>query len=72
MFSRWMELNGASRTTSTSLRRSFRMTSAARWIRFSPEPEAIAPRVRALHGHTTMPRVRKEPLEIFAPWSCAE
>ena len=41
-------------------------TSAARQSKLSPLPLASAPSVRALHGATTMPVVRKEPLAIAA------
>ncbi len=67
MFSRWISLSGASRTASTSLRRSFKTTSAARWMRLSPSPCAIAASVRTLQGAMIMPMVTNEPLEIDAP-----
>jgi hypothetical protein len=35
----------------------------------SPKPLAIAARVLALHGATTIPAVRNDPLEIAAPMS---
>ena len=57
---------GVSRGTRISLRRSLRWTSAARVIRFVVIPWAIDARVLMLHGMTTMPPVRNEPLAIPA------
>ncbi len=67
MFSRCISLRGASRTASTSRRRSFRTTSAARWTRWSPRPVAIAASDFTLHGATIIPIVWNEPLEMAAP-----
>ena len=58
----WTSESGASRRQSTSRRRSFRHTSAARTIRLSLALFAIADSVRIEHGATTMPSVRKVPL----------
>jgi hypothetical protein len=69
MFSRWISLSGASRTQSTRRRRSFSVTSAARWTRFSLKPLAMAASVLALQGAMIIPSVRNEPLEIAAPMS---
>ena len=56
--------SGVSRGTRISLRRSFRCTSAARWIRLPEAPWAIALSVPPEQGQTTMPSVRDEPLAI--------
>ena len=69
MFRRWIALNGVSRTTSTSRRRSFSTTSAARQTRLWLKPFAIADSVFMLHGAITIPRVRNEPLDTAAAWS---
>ena len=69
MCCRWISCSGDSRTPSTSRRRSFSTTSAARGIRLSPVHVAIWPSVFMLHGRTTMPSVRNDPLEMAAPWS---
>src|SRR5947209_1596104 len=66
MFSRWMALYGVSRGTRTSFRPSFRQTSAARWIRFVPAPDAIAPIVPIEQGTTIIPACLFEPDEGFA------
>jgi hypothetical protein len=58
--------SGVSRGTRISLRRSFRCTSAARWIRLFDAAQAMALTVLPEQGHTTMPSVRKEPLAIGA------
>ena len=58
--------SGVSRGTTTSLRRSFRWTSAARWIRFSPIEWAIAASVLPEQGQMTMAAVRNDPLAIGA------
>ena len=50
MFSRWIADSGVSRGTSTSGRRSFSITSAARSIRLSASPRAIAPSVPICTG----------------------
>lgn len=68
MFSKWISLSGLSRASSTSLRRSFSATSAAREIRLSEYPVRIAANVFMLHGATSMPSVLKDPLEIGAAW----
>jgi hypothetical protein len=65
-------MNGVQRRLadgSTSRRRSFSTTSAARQTRLSPNPFAIAPSVFVLHGAITMPWVRNEPLDTGAAWS---
>ena len=54
MFSRWMVVKGVSRTTRISLRRSFRVTSAARSISELERPAAILPRVPVVQGQMTM------------------
>nr|CRL71094.1 hypothetical protein CPGR_00605 [Mycolicibacter nonchromogenicus] len=71
MFSRCISLSGASRVTRISLRRSLSVTSAARVIRLSLKPIRIALNVFMLHGHTTIPSVRNDPLEILAARSLA-
>ena len=63
MFSRWTVLSGASLTSSTSLRLSFRWTIAALVSRLSSIPWATDARVLMLHGATTIPFVMKLPLE---------
>ncbi len=63
---RW---NGVSRTISTSGRRSFRVTSAARVSRVEVTPVAISDMVRTEQGATIMPRVRNEPDAMAAPIS---
>ena len=60
---------GVSRTISTSLRRSFSVTSAARVSRFEVTPVAISDIERMEQGATIMPEVRNEPLEIGAAMS---
>ncbi|GJD04094.1 hypothetical protein ColKHC_12919 [Colletotrichum higginsianum] len=70
MFRRWISLKGVSRTESTSLRRSFRHTSAARVTRSSHTPALMAASVRTEHGATIMPSTRYEPLAIGAARSC--
>ena len=54
MFSRWIADSGVSRTTSTSLRRSFSMTSAARPTRSSEIPWAMRARPPVEQGMTTI------------------
>jgi hypothetical protein len=66
MFSRWITESGDSRTTKTSLRPSAIVTSAARTIRFSKCPLAIAASVFMLHGATSIPSVANEPWAIGA------
>ena len=66
MVRRWTACSGVSRTISTSRRRSFSTTSAARVSRLELTPLAISPRLRIEHGATIMPMVRNEPLEIAA------
>lgn len=61
MFSRWILENGASRGTSTSGRRSFRATSAARSMRLLQAPVATADRVPVEHGQITMALGALEP-----------
>lgn len=67
MFSRWISLNGVSRGTRTSGRRSLSVTSAARVIRLSAKPCRIAASVFMLHGTTTMPDTGYDPDETVAP-----
>jgi hypothetical protein len=69
MFRMWMRLSGVSRGTSTSLRRSFSVTSAARLTRSLVRPVAIAASDRIEHGITTIPMVWNDPDEIAAPRS---
>jgi hypothetical protein len=66
---RWIRLRGDSRTISTSRRRSLSTTSAARVIRLSDRPCAMAASARMEHGATTMPLQGKEPLAMLAPTS---
>ena len=61
MFSRWISDSGVSRTTSTSLRRSFSITSAARPIRSSEMPCAMRARPPVEQGMTTMASQPAEP-----------
>ena len=61
--------SGVSRTISTSRRRSFSITSAARVSRFEVTPVAISDMLRIEHGATIMPRVLNEPLASAAPRS---
>ena len=61
--------SGVSRTISTSRRRSFSTTSAARVSRDEVVPIAISDKERIEHGATIMPSVGYEPLEIAAPMS---
>ena len=63
-------MSGASRTISTSRRRSFSTTSAARVSRLSPKPWAMAASERIEQGATSMPSVRNDPLEMLAPRFC--
>ena len=53
----------------TSLRRSFRVTSAARTNKFPVIPFAMADKECMEHGATTMPSVRKLPLAKGDPMS---
>ena len=69
MLRRWMVEKGHSRTASTSLRRSFRVTSAARSSRLSLYPVAMPATVFILQGTTIIPAVRKLPLAGAAPIS---
>ncbi|CAM5639837.1 hypothetical protein SFUMM280S_01962 [Streptomyces fumanus] len=69
MFSRWISPSGVARGTSTSGRRSFSVTSAARPTRPSAYPARMPARVFMEQGTTTMPSVRNEPEEMVAPWS---
>ena len=52
-----------------SLRRSFKVTSAARTSRLDAMPVAIADIVLIEHGATTIPSVGVEPLAMLAPMS---
>ncbi len=61
--------SGVSRSISTSGRRSFSTTSAARVSRVEVTPLAISDSVRTVHGAITMPLVLNEPEEIAAPIS---
>ena len=61
MFSRWIVESGVSRTTSTSLRRSFIMTSAARPTRSSEMPWAIRASPPVEQGMTTIASQPAEP-----------
>ena len=61
MFSRWMAESGVSRGTRISLRASLSMTSAARSIRLSASPAAIAASVPMVQGQTTMASAGLEP-----------
>ncbi len=67
MLRMWPRCKGVSRVISTSRRRSFSTTSAARVSRVSVTPLAMAPSVRIEQGATIMPSVRNEPLAIAAP-----
>ena len=67
MLRRWTSPSGVSRATSTSLRRSLRVTSAARRSRFSAYPWQMPASVFMLHGTTAMPSVSKVPLAMAAP-----
>ena len=69
MVRRWPRWNGVSRTISTSGRRSFSVTSAARVSRVEVTPVAISLIVLIEQGATIMPRVRNEPEAIVAPTS---
>lgn len=71
MLRRWARVSGVSRAISTRVRRSLRVTSAARPIRPEEVPVAISARVRMEQGATTMPRQRNEPLAIPAATSSA-
>jgi hypothetical protein len=57
-----MEESGVSRGTSTSFRRSFRATDAARWMRFCIAPDASVPTVAIEQGQITYASTRAEPL----------
>ena len=60
-------------TTSASLRFSFRVTSAALTSKFSLYELAIPDNVLMVHGTTTMPPVKKEPLANEANvWNAVE
>ena len=61
--------SGVSRSSRTSRRRSFNVTSAARVSRLAVTPVAISDIVRTEQGAMIMPSVRKEPLLIDAPMS---
>lgn len=69
MLRMWMRLNGVSRGTTTSLRRSLRHTSTARVSRSVTVPVAMVAKVFIEHGTTAMPMVRNDPDEIAAPKS---
>ena len=69
MLRRWARFSGVSRVSSTRRRRSFSTTSAARLIRLSDSPMAMAASVRIEQGATTIPSVAKEPDAMLAPMS---
>ena len=71
MVRRWPVCSGVSRTISTSRRRSFSTTSAARVSSVEVTPVAISDIERIEQGATIMPSVRYEPLEMAAPMSLA-
>ena len=58
---RWMEERGVSRGERRSVRRSFRVTLAARAMRLSSMPCAMRAAVAMLQGAITMPRVWCDP-----------
>ena len=66
---RWPPCSGVSRTINTSLRRSLRVTSAARVSSVVVTPVAISDIERIEHGATIMPAVRNDPEEIAAAMS---
>lgn len=61
MFSRWMRLKGVSRTTRIRGRRSFMVTSAARWMRLCPNPLAMADNEAIEQGQTIIPACFHDP-----------
>ena len=69
MLRRWARFSGVSRVSRTRRRRSFSTTSAARLIRLSDSPMAMAASVRIEQGATTIPSVAKEPDAMLAPMS---
>jgi hypothetical protein len=69
MLRKCTRVNGVSRASKTSRRRSLSATSAARETRLSVTPVAIAASVRIEHGAMIMPSVLKEPLAMLAPMS---
>ena len=69
--SRWLRVTGVSRGTTTVVRRSFKLTSAARWSRSFDSPIAIPAHAAVLAGTTTIPFARYEPLLGPAPKSPA-
>ena len=69
MLRRWPVWSGVSRTISTSRRRSFSTTSAARVRRVVVTPVAISARLRTEQGAMIMPTVLNEPLLIGAATS---
>lgn len=69
MFSRCMSLNGVSLTANTSLRRSFKQTSADLEIRSSQKPIRTAASVFILQGTMIMPSCKKDPLDGGADMS---
>ena len=66
MLRRWPVWSGVSRTSKTSFRRSFRVTSAARVNNVVVTPDEISDIERTEQGATIIPIVRNEPLEIEA------
>src|SRR5438270_11096348 len=71
MLRRCTSESGVSRGTSTSLRRSLSVTSAARSISDRLVPWAIAAKVPIEHGHTTIPSVFTDPDAGCAPRSAS-
>ena len=69
MLRKCARLNGVSRTISTSRRRSFSVTSAARVNRLSDRPWATAASVFIEQGVTTIAWVANDPLAMAAPTS---
>src|ERR1700732_1499880 len=72
MLLRWPVWSGVSRTSNTSLRRSFKVTSAARVSNVVVTPVEISDIERTEQGATIIPIVRNEPLEIGAAISSME
>lgn len=69
MFSSCSWWSGVSRTISTSVLRSFSITSAARDIRLEVTPLAISDMVRMEQGAIIIPSARNEPLAQDAEMS---
>ena len=62
IFFKWMMLKGVSLGSRISGRFSFRLTSAALWIRLSATPDAMAASVFIEQGAMTMPSFLNDPL----------